>query len=151
MPKDYSYQTSAWWGDGHLIVTTFGRNLGRASKQDNGKWSAYKEWQPIKQGTTVKPVAVDLDSIDAVYRALVKEVEAEEKRHVLRTGAVPLGWHRVTWVEDGIPRYIVTEDIVSAVFVLGAMELKHTAKDVAMQSWDQYAPSQWPTIEIKEK
>jgi hypothetical protein len=151
MPKDYSYAKSEYWGDGHWIIKTSGRDLGRASKQDNGKWSAYTEIMVTPGDFKATPVAVDLDSIDAVYRALTTEVKAEEKRHVLRSGPLPGGWHRVTWVEDGIPRYILTEDIVSAVFVEGAMKRKHTVKDVIMSSWDNYAFSQWPTIEIKEK
>jgi hypothetical protein len=151
MPKDYSYQRSAYWGDGHWIIKTFGCDLGRASKQDNGKWSAYELTTPANMGRPMKPVAVDLDSIDDVYRALKKNNERKEKRHMLRSGPVPIGWHRVTWTEDGQERYILSEDIVSAVFVLGAMEARHNAKNVAMQSWDNYANSERPIIAIEEK
>lgn len=154
MGDQYSYGKSDYWGEGHWIIQTFGRTMGRASKNDDGAWDAFVEYLP-PSGEKYKPIAVNLGSIHDVYLALKaewdKRDEAKAKKRGMATGPLPSGWHRVTWEEDGQFRYVVTEDIVSQVMVMSALEGKHSAKNVKYESWDNYPASTFPTIEIKEK
>ncbi len=151
MPGEYRYRRSVWWGDGHWLIETFSATLGRASKQDNKKWSAYLEWQPVKPGQVCTPVATDLDSIHDVYLALKKAHADGTQRKKLKDGPLPMGWHRVVWRESGNPHYMLTEDIVSAVFCHTALENKDSVTELKLESWDDWPWSTRPDIEIKEK
>ena|SRR5438105_1601361 len=53
------------------------------------------------------------------------------------TGALPIGWHRATWVANGRPRYVVTEEAGAAIDAHTA--LAHTSlpgvSDVNIEHW----------------
>jgi hypothetical protein len=77
----YGYRRDAWWGPGHYVVTQGGRTLGRVSKSDDGKWSAYPEPIHPAAGRPLPPaVAKGLSTrrdaailLDTVSRETVKE------------------------------------------------------------------------------
>lgn len=62
-------------------------------------------------------------------------------------GPLPSGWHRVTWNEGSHQRYMVTDDIVSAVFMQSAMEAKSGVTRVEMVSWSDYPASLIPRVQ----
>ena len=66
----YYKSRSDYWGDGHWIITADGRDMGRASMQDNGKWSAYVEILPPITKTKMVPIKEDCTRLDDVFRAL---------------------------------------------------------------------------------
>lgn len=149
MPAEYRYRRSVWWGDGHWLIETFNATLGRASKQDNKKWSAYLEWQPIKPGEVCKAIATDLDSIHDVYLALKKARENGRGTGAMAEGPLPMGWHRITWREMNNDHHMLTDSVVAAVLCHTALENKHSASQVKMESWDHWPWSQRPSIEIE--
>lgn len=96
--KPYWKQRSAYWGPGHWIISEHGRDMGRMSQEDNGKWSVYVEILPPARKGKVKamtPIAEGVDNIDAGYRVLADHWLKVEAR---RSGQEH-GWDHANYIE----------------------------------------------------
>lgn len=51
---------------------------------------------------------------------------------------LPVGWHRVVWTDRGTIHYMVTTEIVAAVFAKTALQGQAGNTDIEVQSWSDY-------------
>lgn len=96
--KPYWKQRSAYWGTGHWIISEPGRDMGRLSQEDGGKWSVFIEVLPPGNKNKVKamtPIAEGVYDIDAGYRVLAEHWLKVEAR---RSGQEH-GWDHANYIE----------------------------------------------------